>query len=74
MAKADYYTVIAAFVGTLDGREVEYHLGEVVSAEDPGLKKHPHCFAPLVVRAIPGKPVEQATSAPGEKRAGKVLS
>lgn len=68
MAKADYFTVITSFVGTLEGREVEYHVGEVVSAEDPALKKMPQHFAPLIVRAIPGKPVEQATAAPGEKR------
>jgi hypothetical protein len=67
MAKADYYTVIASFTGTLDGRDVEYHAGEVVSADDPALKKMPAHFAPLVVRAIPGK-VEQATAVPGEKR------
>jgi hypothetical protein len=65
--KAAYYTVIESFVGTVDGRDVEYHRGEVVDADDPGFRKHPTHFAPLVVREHRGS-VEQATAAPGEKR------
>jgi hypothetical protein len=62
---ADYFTVTNSFIGVL-GRdeEVTYHAGEVVAASDPALKKWPEHFAPLVVRGV-----EQATAAPGEKRA-----
>lgn len=67
-AKAEtYYTVIESFVGTVDGRDTEYHRGEVVAADDPGFQKHPNHFAPLVVRERRAK-VEQATAGPGEKR------
>jgi hypothetical protein len=66
--KPVYYTVSDTIVGTLDGAEVEYHMGEVVEADDPAVKKWPSHFVPLVVRAHRSK-VEQATASPGEKRA-----
>ena len=67
MAKADFYTVRASFVGTFDGEPVEFHKGEVVVAGDPALRKWPDSFEPLVVRTYRPE-VEQATAAPGEKR------
>jgi len=68
---ADFYTVTTSFVGTLGGHEVEYHEGEVVSADDPAVRKMPLHFAPLIVREHAGhraRSVEQATAAPGERR------
>jgi len=67
MAQATFYTVTESFVGTLGGREVEYHKGEVVDADDPAVKKMPLHFAPLIVREQYRR-TEQATAAPGEKR------
>lgn len=64
MAKSDLYIVIESFVGQLNGVEVEYHKGEVVNADDPAVKKMALHFEPFIVRGI-----EQATAAPGEKRA-----
>jgi hypothetical protein len=64
-----FYTVSESFIGNLDGAEVEYHKGEVVDSDDPGLRKWSEHFEPLVVRAHAGV-VEQATAAPGEKRGG----
>jgi hypothetical protein len=67
MAKAAYYMVTESFIGMLDGEEVEYHKGEVVSTDDPAVTKMAAHFAPLVVRGV--RPaVEQATAAPGEQR------
>jgi hypothetical protein len=67
-SKPTHYVVTAALAG--DG--VEYHLGEVVEADDPAIKKWPAHFGPLIVRehygAKKATPVEQATAAPGEKR------
>lgn len=68
MAAPTHYTVTDSFVGHLNGAEVEYHAGEVVPADDPAIKKMPNHFAPLVLRAGTVRAVEQATSAPGEKR------
>jgi hypothetical protein len=67
MANPTLFTVKETLVGTLDGAEVEYHKGEVVMANDPGLKKWPTHFEPLVIRGS-APAVEQATAAPGEKR------
>ena len=68
MADPTFYTVINSFATDVDS----YLQGEVVDGNDPILKKQPHNFAPLKVRAHLGKPspgqVEQATAAPGEKR------
>jgi hypothetical protein len=68
MAKADIYRVLASFVGTLDGREVEYHEGDLVEADDPAFKKWPTLFGPLQFAHARTAPVEQATAAPGEQR------
>lgn len=63
---AELYTCVRSFIW----RDAEYHIGEVVSADDPGRKHVPDAFEPVHVREIPGK-VEQATAAPGEKRKGR---
>ena len=68
-SKPHYYTVKTSFLGAVDGGAVEYHRGEVVDADDPALKRWPEYFEPLVVRTHLGGKVEQATAAPGEKRA-----
>jgi hypothetical protein len=69
MAASDYYTVSTSFIGSLHGGGVEYRKGEVVSGDDPALKRWPEYFEPLVVREhLVERPVEQATAAPGEKR------
>jgi hypothetical protein len=75
MAKDTHYTVLDSFITTHDGEELEYHKGDVVEAEDPIFKKHPHLFAPLILREDRARAVEQATAAPGEKRAtGKPIT
>ena len=71
MAKDDIYQVTTTFVITLGDKDVEYHVGELVDADDPALKRVPEHFGPAVFKhraAKPSKPVEQATAAPGEKR------
>jgi hypothetical protein len=65
MAKATHYTVRESFITRIGDDEVEYHKGEVVDADDPGIKRAPDHFEPLVIRK---RSVEQATAAPGEKR------
>ena len=67
MAKADLYQVITNFVTTIDGRDVEYHAGEIVDGDDPGLKRAPAHFGPLEFKHRKVE-VEKATAAPGEKR------
>jgi hypothetical protein len=60
------HQVKTAFITNLDGVDVTYSVGDIVDADDPGLKRAPEHFGPVVAR---GKaPVEQATAAPGEKR------
>jgi hypothetical protein len=77
MAKADIYMVTTSFVATINGRDIEYHTGELVDADDPALKIVPEHFGEPVFkhRAItaPAAPVEQATAAPGETR-GKAVT
>jgi hypothetical protein len=68
MAKDDIYQVTTTFVGTVAGRDVEYHVGELVDADDPAFKKFPEHFGPLEFKHRTAKAVEQATAAPGEKR------
>ena len=71
MAKASHYTVTESFIGNLDGVEVEYIKGEVVTADDPAIRKMPAHFEPLVVKGHQEHrraEVEQATAAPGEQR------
>lgn len=71
-----FYTVTESFVGSLGGHEVEYHKGQVVTSDDPAVKKMPLHFEALVVSDNSGQrrgDVEQATAAPGEKR-GKAMT
>jgi hypothetical protein len=77
MAKDDIYQVTTTFVITLGDRDIEYHVGEIVEADDPALKRVPEHFGPVEFkhrRTNAGeKPVEQATAAPGEQR-GKPIT
>ena len=77
MAKDDIYMVTTTFVITLGDRDVEYHTGEIVDADDPAYKRVPEHFGPVEFKhrkAKPvEKPVEQATAAPGEQR-GKAIT
>ena len=69
MAKSEIYMVIASFIGSLNGVEVEYHEGEIVDADDPALAKWPRHFGPVAFPHRKATPVvEQATAAPGQKR------
>jgi len=76
MAKAAEPTnilrVTAAFVGSVDGEEITFVYGELISADHPAVKKWPDAFGPLVlpypVNRKGESRVEQATAAPGEKR------
>jgi hypothetical protein len=68
---AEFYTVLTNFIGTLDGRECEYHAGEVVESSDPALKQWPNFFGPLVISHRSARGIEQATAGPGEKRGAK---
>lgn len=69
MAKDDILQVTTTFVITLNGHDVEYHVGEIVDADDPALKRVPEHFGPVEFKhRKAGRPVEQATAAPGEKR------
>jgi hypothetical protein len=70
MAKAEFYTVKESFSTTIDGHDETYIEGQVVEADDPGLRRAPAHFVPLVIRRTTGH-VEQATAAPGEKRASR---
>lgn len=74
MAKDDIVQVTTTFVITIDGRDIEYHVGEIVDGDDPALKRVPEHFGPVEFkhRAM-AKPVEQATAAPGEQR-GKAIT
>jgi hypothetical protein len=59
------------FRGGLDGKDVFVTVGELYWADDPEPKKWPDFFGPIVMRhpRHDEAPVEQATAAPGEKRA-----
>jgi hypothetical protein len=86
MAKDDIYQVTTTFVITLDGGDVEYHVGELVDGSDPAYKLVPQHFGPLVLshrkptaadRKAAAK-TEEAEDAPveepDEKPAGKPVS
>jgi hypothetical protein len=68
MAKDDIYQVTTTFVITLDDRDVEYHVGELVDADDPALKRVPDYFGPLVFKHRAAPKAEPVTAAAGEKR------
>jgi hypothetical protein len=76
MAKDDIYQVMTNFVITLGDRDVEYHVGELVDADDPAYKRVPEHFGPPEFKhraAATAPKVEQATAAPGEQR-GKAMT
>jgi len=70
MAKDDIYMVTTTFVITLGDRDVEYHVGEIVDADDPAYKRVPEHFGPVEFkhRTVKEAKVEKATAVPGEKR------
>ena len=68
MAKDTIYMVTTTFVITIEDRDIEYHVGEIVDADDPAYKVVPEHFGPVEFKHRRAKPVEQATAAPGEKR------
>ena len=72
MAKDDIYQVTTTFVITLGDRDVEYHAGEIVDADDPAYKRVPAHFGPVEFKHRVAKPekVETATAEPGKKRGG----
>lgn len=63
--KPDTLTVLESFVGKVDGEERIFRQGELVRPNDPAVKKWPHFFGEA--RFMHDR-VEQATSAPGERR------
>jgi hypothetical protein len=69
MAKDDILQVTTTFVITLGDRDIEYHVGEIVDADDPAYKRVPEHFGPVEFKhRSAGARLEQATAAPGEKR------
>jgi len=72
MAKdAESLIVLESFVGTVDGEERLFRIGDPVRASDPAVKKWPHLFGPTNFNH---PLVEQATAAPGEKRSYRFKS
>lgn len=70
VAGGDLFVARSSFALILDGRQVLIHGGQVVDANDPVLTAARDKFQPFApqIRNYPGR-VEQATAAPGEKRA-----
>jgi hypothetical protein len=73
MAKTDatLLVVLVSFTGQLGGRPCTFQKGKVIESDHPAVRAWPDKFGPLtlpypVKREAP--PIEQATSAPGEKR------
>lgn len=63
---SDTLTVLQSFAGKVGNEERIFREGENIRANDPAVKKWPHLFGEA--RFMHDK-VEQATAAPGEKRA-----
>jgi hypothetical protein len=63
--EADSFVVLEGFVGLVGDKERIFRRGDLVHGSDPAVKKWPQFFG------APGflEQVEQATAAPGEKRA-----
>jgi hypothetical protein len=62
--------VKTSFSATLDGGPVFFRAGELIDADHPAVKKWPQYFGPATVAHRSASPaIEQATAAPGEKRA-----
>lgn len=69
MATQDDGTLVAlqSFVGKVDGQERVFREGDLVRKSDPAVKKWPDLFGQPRFHNEPR--IEQATAAPGEKRA-----
>jgi hypothetical protein len=71
---AGYVTADATFFW---GADVSLVAGNIYRDDDPLVRAHPDWFTPIEESGFihttvpPDKPVEQATAAPGEKRATK---
>jgi len=65
------FTARQAFAANLNGETIIIQPGQVVDANDPILKGRESLFDDFApsIRKYPGQRVEQATAAPGEKRA-----
>ena len=60
---SDPFVVKQSFIGNLGGGDLHFRAGDLFAADHQAVKKWPHLFGP-------SQPVvEQATAAPGEKRA-----
>jgi len=64
---AAYVQVRESFVGSVGKEDIDFRAGELVPSDHPAVKKYPALFVPVASRFESPK-VEQATSAPGEKR------
>lgn len=62
------FVAAQSFVGSLDGRRVEFQKGEPVSPDNPAVAKWPSMFTPQEYRHDAMARIEAATAAPGEKR------
>lgn len=70
MAKSetDALVVLESFIGRLGDEDVMFRKGDLINPTNPAIKKWPDKFGAAEYRHEPR--VEQATAAPGEKRAG----
>jgi hypothetical protein len=75
MAKDAILQVHTAFQATVDGGLVLFSPGKLYLEDDPIVRKYPQYFRPAVINSTvkrvtepPAPVIEQATSAPGEKR------
>lgn len=64
---AETLVALDSFTGSVGGEVRVFRQGEPIRATDPAVRKWPHLFGPQHIRNQPL--VEQATAAPGERRA-----
>ena len=62
----DSVVALESFIGSVDGEDRVFRVGDLVRVTDPAVKKWPHLFGEAGYAYE--RPVEQATRAPGEKR------
>ena len=65
-SKVEYYQAVESFVTMLDGEPTQVSAGDLVHPDHPILRGRPELFRPA--KGHVRFDVEQATSAPGEKR------
>jgi hypothetical protein len=69
---ASLLVVLVSFAGTIGGKSVSFVAGRLIEPDHPAVKAWPERFGPPVlsypVKRTAEPRVEQATSAPGEKR------